>query len=261
MSKVIIALLALFALTQGTAAADKEKNREKATPQIVAHRGYWKTEGSAQNSIRSLVKADSIGVYGSEFDVWLTADGELVVNHDPHIGQLVIERSTAADIRACRLANGEHVPTLGEYLDAARGLKTRLVLELKAHDDKMRETEAVDRILDLVKAKKLTRRVDYITFSLPAYVRLIQKAPKGTPVYYLNGDLSPEEILETGGTGVDYNLGVFRAHPEWVGRCRELGLKTNVWTVNRREDLTWCISQGFDFITTNEPEMLKEMSK
>nr|WP_242489640.1 hypothetical protein [Bacteroides thetaiotaomicron] len=28
------------------------------------------------------MKADSIGCYGSEFDVWLTADDELMLNHD-----------------------------------------------------------------------------------------------------------------------------------------------------------------------------------
>ena len=37
--------------------------------QVIAHRGFWKTDGSAQNSIAALVKADSINCYGSEFDV------------------------------------------------------------------------------------------------------------------------------------------------------------------------------------------------
>ena len=45
--------------------------------QIVAHRGFWKTNGSAQNSIAALMKADSVGCYGSEFDVWLTDDDQL----------------------------------------------------------------------------------------------------------------------------------------------------------------------------------------
>lgn len=54
-----------------------------AQTQVIAHRGFWKTEGSAQNSIAALLKADSIGCYGSEFDVWLAADDQLVVNHDP----------------------------------------------------------------------------------------------------------------------------------------------------------------------------------
>lgn len=111
MKAIIITLLAIFGLAQGMTAGN---------PKIVAHRGYWKTEGSAQNSIRSLVKADSIGVYGSEFDVWLSADDKLIVNHDGRIGDIVIENSTAAQTTACKLENGENVPTLEQYLDAAR---------------------------------------------------------------------------------------------------------------------------------------------
>ena len=57
--------------------------------EVICHRGYWDAEGSAQNSIRSLVKADSIGAWGSEFDVWMTADGVLVVNHDEAYGDEV----------------------------------------------------------------------------------------------------------------------------------------------------------------------------
>ena len=63
---------------------------------VVAHRGYWDAEGSAQNSIRALVKADSIDCYGSEFDVWMTADGKLVVNHDASFKGLTIEAARAA---------------------------------------------------------------------------------------------------------------------------------------------------------------------
>jgi len=48
-------------------------------PKVIAHRGYWKTPSSAQNSLRALELADSIGVYGSEFDVWLTKDDVLIV--------------------------------------------------------------------------------------------------------------------------------------------------------------------------------------
>ena len=52
-----------------------------AKPGVIAHRGYWDVPTSAQNSIRSLIKADSIKAFGSEFDVWYTADKKLVVNH------------------------------------------------------------------------------------------------------------------------------------------------------------------------------------
>ena len=55
----------------------------QAQTKVIAHRGFWKTPGSSQNSISSLLKADSIGCYGSEFDVWIAKDNKLVVNHDP----------------------------------------------------------------------------------------------------------------------------------------------------------------------------------
>lgn len=62
----------------------------QAQTQVIAHRGFWKTEGSAQNSITGLQKAAEAGVYGSEFDVQLTADGVVVVNHDDVVEGLVI---------------------------------------------------------------------------------------------------------------------------------------------------------------------------
>ena len=91
-----------------------------AQTQVIAHRGYWKTDGSAQNSIAALLKADSIGCYGSEFDVWLTADDKLVVNHDPIFKLKSMERSTAATLTSLKLDNGEQLPTLEQYLKAAK---------------------------------------------------------------------------------------------------------------------------------------------
>ena len=57
----------------------------QAQTQIIAHRGFWKTDGSAQNSITALEKAAEAKLYGSEFDVLMTVDGTIVVNHDNSI--------------------------------------------------------------------------------------------------------------------------------------------------------------------------------
>ena len=62
----------------------------QAQTQIIAHRGYWKTENSAQNSITGLKKAAEAKVYGSEFDVQLTGDGVIVVNHDDNVNGITI---------------------------------------------------------------------------------------------------------------------------------------------------------------------------
>lgn len=230
-----------------------------AQTQVIAHRGFWKTKGSAENSIAALVKADSIGCYGSEFDVWLTKDNQLIVNHDPTIDGRFIQRAAAKKLTKSTLKNNEHVPTLEEYLTKGKTLSVKLILELKSLNSPERETLAVEKIMEMVKTMELDDRMEYIAFSLHATKEFIRLAPKGTPVFYLNGDLSPQELKEIGASGADYNHNVFKKHPEWLAECRALGLKTNVWTVNKASDMQWFIDRKVDFITTNEPTTLQQL--
>ena len=233
-----------------------------AQPKVIAHRGFWDAPGSAQNSLRALAKADSIGCWGSEFDVWMTADEKLVVNHDASFKGLPIETSQAADVTALTLSNGEHLPLLDDYLKAfAERPGIKVVCELKVHTDKRREAKAVKKVLKLMKRHKLTDRAVYITFSPEATREFVKRAPKGTEVYYLNGNWTPQQLKDEGCAGLDYSLAVMKKHPEWIEQCHNLGLKVNIWTVNRRDDLQWCIDHGADFITTNDPLLLQQMIK
>ncbi len=233
-----------------------------AQTQVVAHRGYWRTEGSAQNSLASYRHADRIGCYGSEIDVWITRDGTVMVNHDPGYKGVVLETATTSEAKALVLSNGEHMPTLEEYLQTAKKGKAKLVIEIKTHKDLWRQNVCVDKVLELVKKYKMTKRVDYIAFSYAAVLRLIEKAPKGTEVYYLSGDKSPAELKAVGCTGPDYNENVFLTkHPEWLNEFKQLGLKINVWTVDSEENLRYFIKNGVEFITTNEPELLQKLLK
>lgn len=251
MKRLIFAMIA--AATIATAAAQ---------PKVIAHRGFWDAPGSAQNSLRALAKADSIGCWGSEFDVWMTADEKLVVNHDASFKGLPIETSQAADVTALTLSNGEHMPLLDDYLKAfAERPGIKVVCELKVHTDKRREAKAVKKVLKLMKRHKLTDRAVYITFSPEATREFVKHAPKGTEVYYLNGNWTPQQLKDEGCAGLDYSLAVMKKHPEWIEQCHSLGLKVNIWTVNRRDDLQWCIDHGADFITTNDPLLLQQMIK
>ena len=231
----------------------------RAQTKVIAHRGFWKTEGSAQNSITALLKADSIGCYGSEFDVWLTSDGELVVNHDSSFNGIHMEKKSAEEITNLKLANDEHLPTLQQYFEAAQKTTIKLILELKRLNTPELETETVKKIIAMAKIYNLDNRIEYISFSQHATEEFIRLSPKGTPVYYLNGNLDPQQLKAMGCAGPDYNLKIFKQNPQWIVQCHELGLKVNVWTVNSIENMEWCIQHKIDFITTDEPIALQNL--
>ena len=233
-----------------------------AQPKVVAHRGYWKTEGSAQNSIASFQKAAQIGCWGSEFDVWLTADGVPVVFHDATVEGIRIEDTTYATLMNIRLKNGEFIPTLQQYLtEAQRYPDCRLIFEVKPHRSEKRDYRISEMSVELINMLGLADRTDYISFSKNVCKRIHELAPNAK-IAYLNGELSPTEIKELGWTGIDYNSKVFDNHPDWALEAKKLGLEVNVWTVDGEEALKrFAKMPGIDIITTNDPETLIEINK
>lgn len=229
-----------------------------AQPKIVAHRGYWRTDGSAQNSITSLQKAAAVGCYGSEFDVWITADGVPVVFHDATIDGIRIEDTTFATLMNHRLQNGEFIPTLQQYLTEGSKIEgCQLILEIKPHRNEVRDKRIADMCVELVRTLGLEKKTEYISFSKVVCQRLHEITPD-SKVAYLNGELSPAQIKEMGLTGIDYNEKVFVKHPEWLQEAKQLGVEVNVWTVDGEENLRHHANlQGVDLITTNDPEILK----
>ena len=233
-----------------------------AQPHVVAHRGYWKTDGSAQNSIASFQKAAEVGCWGSEFDVWLTADGVPVVFHDATVEGIRIEDTTYATLMNIRLKNGEFIPTLQQYLmETLRWSSCRLIFEIKPHRNAQRDARISEVAVELINMLGLADRTDYISFSKHACKRVHELAPEAK-VAYLNGDLSPQQVKELGWTGIDYNTKVFDNHPDWAQQAKKLGLEVNVWTVDGEEALTrFANMPGIDIITTNDPETLIRINK
>lgn len=230
----------------------------KSETKVVAHRGFWRTEGSDQNSIASLLKADELGAWGAEFDVWRASDGVLVLNHDGVHDGHVVQNTPSTVLTTLRLANGETMPTLDAYLAAAKRTKVHLVLELKPHATPEAETAAAEAAVKAVEAAKLSKRVTYITFSRHAMEELIRLAPKND-VLYLGGDISPEELEKLGAAGGDYNHGVYLKHPEWLEYMKQHGMISNVWTVNHPVDMIWAMRQQIDFLTTDRPDLFLQL--
>ncbi len=249
-------ILAAAMLLTGSAAV-------AAQPKVISHRGYWTAPNSAQNSLASFTKADSVGVFGSEIDVWLTADDKLIVNHDRvYKGtDINMEKATLKEITSIVLPNGENIPTLDAYLRlVAAKPNTRLILEMKSLSDLKREDLAAEKIVKALRKYNLLDRTDIIAFSINACLAFKKLMPDGR-IFYLNGDLAPRSIKKLGLTGIDYSMSVLRKNPKWVEQAHKEGLEVNVWTVDTEEDMRYFIDLGVDYITTDYPERLQALLK
>lgn len=227
---------------------------------VVAHRGAWRISENPQNSIASLKEAIKLGCEGAEFDIWMTKDSVLVVNHDPEYMGMPVETSTYEELSALRLPNGESIPTVEAYLkEGVKQKKTKLVLEIKtSHLSKARSLVLAEKSVQLVKDLGAEDWVDYIAFDYEVCLKVIEKAPSAN-VAYLNGDKTPAELKKAGFFGLDYNINIMRNNPHWIKEAHDLGLTVNVWTVNKEEDMLWLLKANVAFITTDEPELLFEL--
>jgi len=232
--------------------------------QICAHRGFWESEyaAKAQNSIASLKAAQDNGFWGSEFDVHITADDVVVVNHDPDFHRLDIGTSRLSKLRhEGKLKNGEPLPTLQQYLiQGKESPSTMLVLELKKQISRERADKMLDECFRILKEAGLwdPSRVMFISFDYEACKRIAKEAPEFTN-QYLEADKDPDTVHKDGINGIDYHFSAFRSHPEWVARAHELGMSVNTWTVDKTGDMQYLIDLGVDCITTNKPLELRAL--
>ena len=204
----------------------------------------------------SLKRALELGIFGSEIDIWLTKDDHIMVNHDATYKGITLQDTTFKACSRLRLNNGEEMPELKHLLKLFKKSKspTRLIVEVKSHRDPARSRACATAAVQAIRHYDVEERVMYISFSLEACETIHALAPDAE-VAYLSGDLTPEAVHNLGLTGIDYNIKVFRKHPEWVEEAHRLGMNVNVWTVDKPKDIRAMQDLGVDFITTNEPAL------
>ncbi|GAP71708.1 glycerophosphoryl diester phosphodiesterase [Candidatus Symbiothrix dinenymphae] len=251
--KVFLSILLLMSSAIGSCAF----GNDGVNTQIIAHRGFWDKLGSAQNSVSSLRNAIAVGAYGSELDVHLTRDGYVVLSHDDKYQGVNIHGATYAELSALRLVNGEPLPSLQQYIEVVKTQnRTKLIVEIKPHHSPEADVRVANAVVNVINESGIADLVDYISFSADICKELIRLNPQHR-VGYLAGNKSPQELKAEGFWGLNYSAGTLRDHPTWLKEAKELGLTTMVWTVNSLEEMQYFLQQGVDYITTDNPELLK----
>lgn len=238
-------------------ATSKTSTIKFADNPVVAHRGAFKKNNLPENSIAALKEAIRLRCTGSEFDIWMTADDSLIINHDPHYNKLKVEKTSYQELAATPLSNGEKLPTLRQYIIAglANNKSTRLIFEIKPSASKERGLLIAEKVVAMIRQYNAQKMAVYISFDYEICKRILQLEPNAS-IQYLNGDIAPAQLRKDGINGADYHHSIFTKNPGWIAEAKENNIVLNAWTVNKKEDMERLLKQGFHFITTNEPELL-----
>lgn len=249
----------------------------------MAHRGgegLWPS-----NTLYAFERAAALGVDALELDIHLSADGALIVRHDPVVetttdGQGAIRDLTRAQIQALDAGYtwtsdgktfpfrglGVRIPTLEEVF-AAFPLTISINIDIKPT-----EPEVVDRLAAAIREFGRGGAVRVGSFHDPQMARFRKIVPD-TPTAAGVSETRWFYLLSRAGLSGLYHpkCGAFQI-PEWNERmhlvtprfiqaAHRQGLDVHVWTVNETADMERLIGWGVDGLITDYPDRLMKLLK
>lgn len=220
--------------------------------QVVAHRGASRAE--RENTVLAFATAARMGADAVELDVRRTADGELVVHHDPHLG----DGRAIVDVAAAELP--AHVPTLTAALDASAGMWVNVEIKNDPTEPDFDATDSVaDATMALLIARDEPERWLISSFRIETVDRC-QAIARAAGVAIRTAWLTavvPDDVVE-----ILTSRGHVALHP-WVEllgrhvieRCHAAGIVVTTWTCDDPERMAELVEWGIDGICTNVPDV------
>jgi glycerophosphoryl diester phosphodiesterase len=262
------------AVHAGTFAAGSAAIENRAvTPRLYAHRGACAE--LPENTLPSFARALELGADALELDVHGTADGHVVVSHDPSAERMC---GVAAAYRSARLDEIRRLDAGAGFLAAdggrpfrGRGLRVPTLEELLVEfpdvvlniDITQSRPAIAGRVVELVRRHRAEDRVILASFQLRTMLRvraagypgvtalsqpelaLLRFAPAAlTRSFPLRGQAAQ---LPTRRGRIDFSL-------RWlIDKCHQLGLRVDYWTVNDPDEARFLLDLGADGIMTDDP--------
>ena len=247
-------------------------------PLVIGHRGF--SAFAPENTLPSFNLALEAGADLVELDYRQSADGQLLVIHDPELDRttnarlrwggehIKFEDKTAWEIRNLDAGSwfdprfaGTRVPLLSEALDL---IQTRGVTLLE------RKSGDVESIVSLLESKRLIGRVVVQSFDWNFLRALHDRAPEQTlaalgPLGGLPGakrapgvfgQLTGRWLKALRATGAGVVVWNKQVSKTAVRQAHHQGLKVWVYTINRPELANRLLDIGVDGIITNNPALI-----
>jgi glycerophosphoryl diester phosphodiesterase len=238
-------------------------------PRIVAHRGA--SFEAPENTLAAFKRAWALGVEAVELDVHLTADGEVVVIHDPttlrtagvdrRVAEQTLAELKALDVGAWKHIKykGERIPTLAQALATIPARRTMFV-EIKSG------IETAPAIAGVIRSAQPTSvSIALQGFDPEALGALAAQVPEAPAYWTVDPPRDAKDhvqpypltvIAETkqhgfAGLALDYR-GVTA---ELVAAAASADLSLDVWTLNETALLAEWAGKDVRWIETDRPEL------
>ncbi len=269
--------------TQKRAARGGRSPFPKGRPLNIAHRGGAKV--APENTLEGFREGLKAGADVLELDVHLTADGRLVVIHDDTVDRTTdglgpVREKTLAEIKG--LDAGYDFPPDGagdEHPYRGKGVKVPTLEEVyrefpdvpinvEIKGERLGVEEALRRAIEEAGAEDRTlvvcaRTGPILRFREVSGGRVATASSTGEMLAFdllsrlgLSRLLRPSYAALQGPEYYPGRLGVHMVTPGFVRAAHELGVRVDVWTVDREGDMRRLLGYGVDGIMTVRPDVL-----
>lgn len=240
-------------------------------PLVLAHRGGG--DEAPENTVEAFAHARSLGVCDIETDAHVTADGKVVLIHDPVVDRVsdgtgAVAALTWREISVLRNAQGGRIPLLSEVLEAFPDL---------AFNIDAKSEGVVDPLLEVLDAHAAFGRVLLASFSERRLNRIRRSGHRGLTTSL--GATAVARLLAAAETGTNptswhvpgprQGVRAVQVPPSYgpvpvvtrrfVATAHAAGIAVHVWTVNEDEEMVGLLDLGVDGIVTDRPTLLREV--
>ena len=205
-------------------------------PLVLGHRGA--SHARPENTLAAFARARELGADGVELDARRSADGWIVVHHDPAvIGFGLIAENGFTALRAAH----PEIPTLVEALEACAGMIVNVEIKcLPWEPDADTDRVVVRSVGEIVRGAARTAATgsEFIvsSFDLGAVDASLAFAPAITTAWLTS-------------------VSALSASPAEIADAQRSGLRVNVWTVDEPSEIATLAEVGVDAIITNVPDV------
>lgn len=275
MSKAAAAAVMCVGVIMGSscsAGASSGADMKTKHVEYVAHRGA--SYAAPENTLAAVELAWKVGADAVEVDVYLSADGRVMVIHDATTRRttgvdMKVEATDSAKLRSLDAGKfkgaefaGQKIPFLEEVI-ATIPEGRRLYVELKS------DKRLVPALAKMLEGNAHRKQIVFIGFNLNT-ISACKERMADIPAYWLAGGEKDKitqayipidpAVIQTAKEkkldGLDLHFAGVTA--ELADKIRAAGLQLAAWTVNKPTEARRLIELGVASITTDRPDWVKQ---